>query len=757
MIDYKNGDLIITNHNKNKILKQLSKEKKLVNLKFKTVKQFKSLLLGSYDDKAIYYLVKKYNYKYSVAKLLLDNFYFNKKLKQELEENNLIIKEKTNYNRIIIDNYIKLDPFILDMIKDKEIIYKKNSQNDYKHKVYEFNTIEEEVNFICIEISKLLKKTNINKIKLVNVTSEYKIVLKRMFAFYNIPINLKIDKDIYGTSQVQDFIKNLKTTKNIEESLNNIEDGEIKNTIISVCNKYINFPDFEVVLYCIIENLKNYKIKEKAKNNAIKIINIDEIDDDYYFILGFNQGVLPHIYKDEDYLSDSEKSNLGIFTSIEKNKFEKEKIIEILKNNKNITLTYKLKSTFDNFYKSNLIEELNLEIIKPTIDEFNYSNKYNKYLLTKKLDNLIKYNEKDYVLELLYSNYKDMPYLKYDNKYTKIDNNLLYKYLDNKLLLSYSSVDSYFRCSFRYYLSSILKIDKYDNTFMTFIGNLFHYILSICFKDNFDFEITFNDYLKENEFNNQEKFFIDKLKNDLKYIIKLIKRQDTYSSLNNTLYEQKIFVNKDSNIKVTFMGIIDKLKYEKINNKTIVAIIDYKTGNPSINIDNTIYGIEMQLPIYLYLSNNSNLENVEFAGFYLQKIINGNINYKKNIDYEKELDKLYRLEGFSNSDINLLNKIDSNYINSNVIKGMKVSSNGFYAYSKVLNNDQIKKLIDIVDTKIEEARDNILNSNFDINPKKIGNNLKGCEFCKFKDICFKKEEDVVNLDEASYLDFLGGE
>ena len=148
---------------------------------------------------------------------------------------------------------------------------------------------------------------------------------------------------------------------------------------------------------------------------------------------------------------------------------------------------------------------------------------------------------------------------------------------------------------------------------------------------------------------------------------------------------------------------------------------------------------------------------MKIGGFYLQKIINGNINYKKGKDFNEELKKLYRLEGFSNSDINILQNFDKNYFDSNVIKGMKVSKNGFYNYTKVLNNEQIDKLISIVDEKINEAIKNIIEAKFNINPKRIGNELRGCEYCKFKDLCYKKEEDIIPLEEVNYKEFLGGE
>ena len=54
-------------------------------------------------------------------------------------------------------------------------------------------------------------------------------------------------------------------------------------------------------------------------------------------------------------------------------------------------------------------------------------------------------------------------------------------------------------------------------------------------------------------------------------------------------------------------------------------------------------------------------------------------------------------------------------------------------------------------------RFNILDGKFDINPKMIGKDIVGCEFCSYRDICFKKEEDYQELEKHKNLDFLGGD
>ena len=54
--------------------------------------------------------------------------------------------------------------------------------------------------------------------------------------------------------------------------------------------------------------------------------------------------------------------------------------------------------------------------------------------------------------------------MKYNNKFNGVDKSILYNYLNNSLNLSYSSMDNYYHCAFKFYLSNILKLDYFEET-----------------------------------------------------------------------------------------------------------------------------------------------------------------------------------------------------------------------------------------------------------------------------------------------------
>ena len=115
------------------------------------------------------------------------------------------------------------------------------------------------------------------------------------------------------------------------------------------------------------------------------------------------------------------------------------------------------------------------------------------------------------------------------------------------------------------------------------------------------------------------------------------------------------------------------------------------------------------------------------------------------------------LQGYSINDEELLSNFDSSYVDSEVIKSLRVGKNGFYSYSKVLSSVEMEKISNLVEENIIKAMGLIKIGDFDINPKKIGNDNIGCDYCPFKDICYRTESDVQILKEYKDLSFLRGD
>ena len=138
------------------------------------------------------------------------------------------------------------------------------------------------------------------------------------------------------------------------------------------------------------------------------------------------------------------------------------------------------------------------------------------------------------------------------------------------------------------------------------------------YDENFDLEKEYQAYLKDKNLSPKEKFFLKKLYQVLEKDIEIIKENETHTTYQNHLTEKRITLNKEGDININFIGIIDKISH----NNSHAIITDYKTGSVSSTLDNLNYGLNMQLPVYLYLIKNSQELNFEVTGLYLQKLLN---------------------------------------------------------------------------------------------------------------------------------------
>ena len=742
-------DLIITTRAiKKEILSKATKEKKLIKSKVLSKEEFIKEVTPQISGKALYFLMKKYKLNYFSAKQYLKNIYIKEetciKYYNDLKQEGYITTNEEHYGEALIIK-TEIDELYKEMIK--EVKYYNKQEEKYSHKVYEFEDIEDEITGAAEQIIHDLNKEDIDNMYLVIPNDEYYDKVNRIFKLFHLPIS-KRETTIYSTVEVQRFLKELKEKEDIEEALKKTENSEVTNEIIKVLNKYSFQTQIDKTLIEIIESeLKTVKIKPTQTKNIIKIIKPQEIEskEKYYYILGFNQNQIPKIYEEDGLVNDEIKIKNKLFTSIEKTKIEKDRIIEIITTYPNIYLSYKLKDNQSVYYPSSIIEDLKLEKSNKT-KQLSYSNNYNKLLLAKLLDNYLNYGEIDENLNILYKTYPDIEYKTYSNKFKGLKEGQAMRYLNNSLSLSYTGLNNFYNCAFKYYIENILKINEHEDSFPILIGNLFHYILENLYEKDYDFDTLFTNYMKDKTLEPKEEFYLNKLKNILKQDIEVIKMQDNQTLFNKKETEKKITLKMDEKANITFTGIIDKLSYSENN----LILTDYKTGTVSATLENIDDGLNLQLPSYIYLVKEG-MKDKKIVGFYLQKLLNN-----KKIDTEENITNNLKLEGYTISNEKIISQIDKTYEDSQIIKGMKKTKTGFYPYTKLITEEDIDKISEIVKLKIEEIIKKVYEGKFDINPKKI-NKVLSCQYCKYKDLCYRTEEDIVELKVKPLKEIVGDE
>ncbi|NMA51037.1 MAG: hypothetical protein GX951_04225 [Mollicutes bacterium] len=766
-----NAIIICENDYKNKLLKEFNENKVLLNVNFMTKKEFLEAYFFSYNEKTLYYIYRKYQFKISIIKMYLDNLRFvqNKnynnekldflvKLKEELDKEKLLIYDD-RFKTFLQDKTIYLAPYIY-LENDEEKVFKSLNaiqiKNDTNYKpvfAQMFKTIAKEVNYVCKRIAKLiLNGENINNIKLVNVPEEYKNLLERYAYLYNIPINLNINSCLYGTREAKLFLSHLYEGK--DNALDKIKklNQDIITKIVNICNKYFFIEDMNDLKTFLIYEFKKTNINQNLLENYVELVSINyPFKEEYVFLMNFNIESFPKVYKDDSYITDNIKKMVNLKSVNEINKIVKSNTINIIKSIKNIVITLKEYDLEKKVYPSSLIEDLDLEILNEEDDLYeSYSILNDKLNYAMKLDDYYKYGILDDNIFIYKNTYQDINYFTYDSSYKKIKQ----KIFDKKIKLSYSSINKYFECKFKYFLSKVLYLDNYKITFGALIGSLYHHILKEYLENKKDIMLLKEEYLNNNNIvlTKKEAFYINKIVKEIETDLIIIDKQNTYNTLDKRVLEKEF---QDNNEHFILNGFIDKILY---NDKEELVIIDYKTGNENISYKLLSSGLSMQLFLYLYLvKKDSYFNNPKIIGFYLQHFLHSEKICDKSPIEQKEAN--LKLNGYSNKDISLLEKFDSSFKNSKVIRGMKLKNDGnFYSNSKTLSSEEMDSMVFLVEAILNEAVEKINNNDFQINPKKVNNKDDvSCPYCPYKEICYKKDYYYENIKQEEDLSFLGGD
>ncbi len=747
-----NSIYIVPNSLKIKLLNLLSKDSKIYNITFISLEELEKHYFFDIKEDALLYLLDKTKENIDVLKLMLKNLYkiditkdykeskLNnlKSLYLDLKDNNYLIFDKGYREYLLTKNiyilgYSMLEPYQKEMLDSINTNYLDITSNLSIDTVYKYHSMKDEIISTALKIRELNSKgISYNKIFLAGVDNSYNYLLKTIFKMFDIPIYLKSTNKITSLINVKEYLK--------DKDITHIKDINIKSKIMKIESDLSyakNSKYYDILLKDRLENttLDSIELVESVKvlNEAIEVPYLVS-DDEYLFVLGFNQNYLPKIYKDEEYLSDSLKSKCNLNTSTIKNKLSKDSLVKVLGTIKNLTLSYKLTSLTGEYAKSSLLNELNLKEIDNLNYSYNYSKEFNNYRTSSVLDTYYKYHEEDKDFDFLTTNIDTSKYTSFDHKFKGINREI------TPYSLSYSSIDDLAKCPFKYYLKHILKLDSFDENFNTKIGNIFHSVLKDSYNDNFSFDISLNKALKDNPLDKRETVLFKRLETELKEIVNYNKQVEKRSFLTEFYGEKRLEIPLSEH--ATLKGFIDKILFKTFHDKTYYAVFDYKTGSATLNLDYLEDGLYLQLPLYIYLINKSNLfDNPCFVGFFYQYLLQ---SYKDKDEQIKNL----KLVGYTTDDKVILSYLDEDYETDSFVKGLSVKKDGeLSSRSKILSDNELEDMMNSIHKALEKSLKIIDNNAFDIAPKIINNKNISCEFCPFKEVCFVSASDYIYLEK----------
>ncbi len=678
-------------------------------------------------------LIKEKGYRYSDFAIISNNIYeYENYFDLIFTDNNIYYHHNLNFNENFFDYILRLLE-IMDNNINKTTIINLLKTNYYHLSIKEINLIKkdldlnEDLRFSNLEES--LKNYLLNdiikplQIPLKELTAGP--ILKRLYSYlesFKIPNHLnkispntwqrfiQILDNIYTI--YQDEVLELETLKALFQTFFKKKENKssgLDEMIIGDLNRVIGLKPKVIFLMGMNEG----KVPKQEPTNIL--LNNFELRKYYQNYPKYNHILISQFQILTAILSPKDKLFLTYFQiSKEGNKINEAPLLKKIKE------MYKEKTIYDRETTNNLISLRNLTYnhyltfdnndLKDSLKEY-----FNNHPSFQKYNHLINYLPKFYQVEDL-----NLSYLK-------------------SLSLSPSSMDTYNYCAFQYFCKYILKLKeeetfKYDHLL---VGTYLHYLLQNLVvkgatRDNIKGLLTFlkEQFLKENNVKNNK--LVDYMLTNLNQTLLLL-WPFLYDEINNNHFKPKylefnlssqdmyppLILNYEG-IPIHIRGIIDRVDFYE----DYIRIIDYKTGDKSLDLNELVYSLNLQLFIYLLFFKKGKPLLKTGGLFYMPAYLK-----YENKDFSL---KKYRLTGMILDDEKVWQGLGGEEINNYI---------DAYRYNKIkpeitLTSSEMEELLTFTETKLLETARNILQGKIAINPFK---NKNFCQYCPYQTICGREE------------------
>ena len=533
------------------------------------------------------------------------------------------------------------------------------------------------------------------------------------------------------------------------------------------------------------------------------------------FIIGINDGVFPSINKDEGFLSDKDREKLKekgmklAKTTIDRlyeEQFNIYKTLTVAK--EKIYLSYtssdsegrtirpsvliaKIKKIFPYLKtESDIIRKEDfIGLPEETYDELlnNLYNLSNGEKINPIWAEVYKwYNQNEQWKEKLQ---KDMEGLQYTNLPEKINNKNIEKLYGNKMQTSISKLEQYRKCPFSFHLKYGLRLAENEKFELKSLdtGSFMHDVIDDFFEKVKNKEIQIKEISEEEIEKIIHNIIMEKLllaKNALftsskKFTILLRKLQKVVTesikyivvSLNNSKFEilgnevefkaggeyEPIKLKLENGKQVELVGKIDRIDIAEDENGKYIRIIDYKSSVKNIELNEVMFGMQLQLITYLdEVVSKTNLEPAGALYFNLIQPIISEANRKTEEEIEREIRKSFKMKGLILADVNVVKMMDtklekgySDLVPAYIDKEGKIST----SLSNAINKEEFASLQKNVRKIIKQISEEIYSGEIPIKPYYNKEKQTQCEYCEYKTICnFNTKQKGNNYNYIKYLE-----
>lgn len=363
------------------------------------------------------------------------------------------------------------------------------------------------------------------------------------------------------------------------------------------------------------------------------------------------------------------------------------------------------------------------------------------------------------------------------------------KLFKNDMYLSVSKIEDYYKCAFKYYckfgLNARPRIKAEMNPMET--GSVIHYVLECIVRDygskglieldSRQITTEVKKYLKqylESKMGDYSEFTV-RFKYRFMYLSKLIScvvlrlREE----FENCDFEPKAFelsigngengesvksqaINLPDGGTIQIRGSIDRVDTYTENGEQYVRVVDYKSGIKKFKLSDILYGLNLQMFVYLFTlcKSDNELAGKEAGVLYLhssRKIYNVSRN---DIDLSvlKEDSDAYKMVGVVlNDEENPIAEHMEHDLKGEFID-VKCSAKSGVSGS-IVSLEDMGRISRKIDSLIEQMGVELHMGKIMQNPVNSTNHNNTCEFCDYSSVCAnRKEIELKEIEELSFSD-----
>jgi CRISPR/Cas system-associated exonuclease Cas4 (RecB family) len=645
--------------------------------------------------------------------------------------------------------------------------------NKYVQFFYLFSSIRKK---LCLDESykeRLIIYCDPNDLYYINIFSK----------IFKIPVKSVLSRPIISIVDIKNVVQSIYDQKsfNIEYDLNNIYVKNIKELIDIYKLADISKDSFDIAYANLLEIISNFNSDILIDNKGVSLTNHLTFDNNsYIYVTNYQFDEFYKEFDDDNLVSDDELLAIGVNTSYHKTKMDRRKKLNYIRFNKFGFVSRVVQHLTDALYDSQFNNEFKWDQVDKDLDE----SLIDEGLLTDEAKDMIEAYFKDnahYIPDR--KKHPDDIYRSYNHDFSGISPEKL-----KVEKFSVTGVEEFSSCPFKYYLNTVLGLDKqdpYDDKFYRKLGNVLHATFENVYEgkgDEFEerFKLGIEAYKKDCQeygegFTAKDEVFLEIVKywarllylDILKQPIKPIEHPNIEKTYENKV-EYSITGKHDDTYNLT--GYIDKMVYTSYNDKKYYTIIDYKSGVEAFNYKEVFLGQSLQLPMYYYAVENfaTNLKNdCVFGGMGISKIYQNNpkkfsVDKNTNEVSLENVAKSFATRGIITYDDDYIHSFDNSaFDEEGKLNARATSSKYLYRGLRIIDaNDRgednkgfkgkysLNELIEDAKKIIIEVITKIKNNQFDVKPatfSKSSNDNVPCKFCSFKDICYRNlKKDLVN-------------